>query len=147
MQFLTRHSGRICICPPSHEIRNTGPQVHAKRVRRDRRGHARGLFQSICRVHFVLPSMSEQVAVQKKISRSTTTIHSTNVSIDSKVLVGRCGQERASLSPNGTLRGSSLSCQSHPVGEAWQNYFPLADNSPTNCQNKLRSGTASRCSR
>src|SRR5215469_7849605 len=31
----------------------------------------------------------------------------------------------------GTRRRSFPSCQSHPVGEAWQNYFPLADNSPS----------------
>ena len=40
---------------------------------RDERGHARGLFQSICAVHLVLLSMSERVTIQSKIGRSATT--------------------------------------------------------------------------
>ncbi len=56
-----------------HSLSRGGKNVHTKRVRRDRRGHARGLFQSICAVHLVLLSMSERVTVQGKIGRSATT--------------------------------------------------------------------------
>jgi hypothetical protein len=41
--------------------------VHAKRVRGDRRGHARGLFQSICAVHLVLLSMSDRCRIALRL--------------------------------------------------------------------------------
>ena len=56
-----------------HGLSRGGKNVHTKRVRRDGRGHARGLFQSICAVHSVPLSMSERVTVQGKIGRSATT--------------------------------------------------------------------------
>src|ERR1700677_728805 len=50
-----------------------GKDVHTKRVRRDRRGHARALFPSICAVHLVSLSLSERVLAQGEIGRSATT--------------------------------------------------------------------------
>src|ERR1700674_4104646 len=38
---------------------------------------------------------------KESLAEARRRIHWTNVSIDTKVLVGRCGQERASLYPNG----------------------------------------------
>src|SRR3984885_7624836 len=38
----------------NHGLSRGGKNVHTERVRRDRRGHARGLFQSICAAHGVL---------------------------------------------------------------------------------------------
>src|SRR5271169_4165119 len=55
-----------------HSLSRGGKNVHTKRVRRDRRGHASGLIQSICAVHLVPLFMSERVTVQETISRSAT---------------------------------------------------------------------------
>src|SRR5208282_5675331 len=56
-----------------HSLSRGGKNVHTKRVRRDRGGHARALFQSICGVHLVPLSLSERATVQGKIGRSATT--------------------------------------------------------------------------
>jgi hypothetical protein len=87
-----------------HRLSRDGKNVHTKRVRRDRRGHARGLFHSIRAGHWVPLSMSERVTVQGKIGRSATT----NL-LDERInpyqsIGGTLGQERASLYPNGRLR-------------------------------------------
>src|SRR6201999_950741 len=43
-----------------HSLSRGRKNVHAKRVRRERRGHGCGFFQSICAVHLVLlPCQSE----------------------------------------------------------------------------------------
>ena len=46
--------------------------LHAKRLRRGRRAHGRGLFRSIGAVHPGLLSMSERGAVESDASRSAT---------------------------------------------------------------------------
>jgi hypothetical protein len=54
--------------------------------------------------------------------------------------------ELLSPDPRGNTRSRRRTC-SMSTRAGHLDYFQLADNSPTNCENKLRSGTASRCSR
>jgi len=55
--------------------------------------------------------MSEGVTVQGNTSRrATTNPWDEGIKIHIRVLVGRCGQERASLDPNGRLRVEMHDC-------------------------------------
>jgi hypothetical protein len=56
----------------NHRLSWRGKNVYTERFRRDRRAHARSIFQSTFAVHLKLLSMSGRTIVQDKIGRSAT---------------------------------------------------------------------------